>query len=576
MASYTKYSATKRFFSLLKLDKKELFYLYFFALWGGIIGLTLPLGIQTIINYVASGEIASSWWVLIALVTLGIAFAGFLKIMQLQIIESLQQKIFLRSAFDFAYRIPHIKSEALHKQYAPELMNRFFDTLTLQKGLAKILLDFSASSLDIIMGLLVVSFYHSSFAIFALLLLLCLILIFIFTTPNGLKSSLKESSYKYEVAYWLEELARVATTMKFAGETPLPLGRTDEHVKQYLYYRKKHFNILFSQYTVFVLFKTLVAGGLLVVGSILVVDNQINIGQFIGAEIVVLSVMSAIEKLMLSMESIYDVLTALEKLGVVTDLPLDRKGGVKFTDVLAQEKGGVSVKVKELSYKYPNEENLTLDNISFEIAQGKSLCIAGYGDSGKTTLLRILSGELDSYSGILLFNNIPLKSIDLNDFHHIVGNISANDDIFKGSFYDNISLKTQGVDLKEIIHISEQIGLAEYIEKLPQGYDTELISGGLNIPKSIRRKVLVARSLIGNPPIIMTEAALQDLLPTEKEIIRKVLTDNHANRTLVFSSNDKYIAQECDEIIILENGKIIDRGDYATISQLSYFNDLFL
>ena len=109
-------------------------------------------------------------------VTIGVAFAGVLQLMQLRIIETIQQRIFTRASFEFTYRFPKIKMYELRNYYPPELANRFFDTLSVQKGLAKILVDVPAAGLQVIFALLLLSFYHPFFIIYGILLLLLILL----------------------------------------------------------------------------------------------------------------------------------------------------------------------------------------------------------------------------------------------------------------------------------------------------------------------------------------------------------------------------------------------------------------
>jgi ABC-type bacteriocin/lantibiotic exporter with double-glycine peptidase domain len=251
-----------------------------------------------------------------------------LQISQLKITENLQQKIFSRAAFEFAYRIPKIKMEAIYKQYAPELMNRFFDVISVQKGLSKILIDFSMASIQVLFGLVLLSLYHPFFIFFSMILIFLLFIIFRYTAKKGLMTSLRESKHKYTVANWLQEVARTHMTIKLAGKTDLPVQRVDKATGEYINARDDHFKILMQQYFLMVGFKVIIGAGLLVVGSILVMEQQMNIGQFVASEIIILLVLSSVEKLILSLETIYDVLTSLEKIGQVTDMELESNEGM--------------------------------------------------------------------------------------------------------------------------------------------------------------------------------------------------------------------------------------------------------
>ena len=281
-------TAWQRFMGLLQLDKKDVLQVFYYAIFAGLVSLSLPLGIQAIINLIQGAQISTSWqrlMVLVILVTSGVAFVGILQVTQMRIIENIQQKIFTRSSFEFAYRFPKIKMSEFRNQYPPELANRFFDTLTIQKGLSKILIDFPAALLQILFGLILLSFYHPFFIIYGVLLLLLIYVVFKFTAQKGLETSLSESKYKYKVAHWIQEIARAIVSFKLSGKTSLALDKNDLLVDEYLNYRESHFKILILQFIQMIGFKVLVTGGLLLIGGILVINQQMNIGQFVAAEI---------------------------------------------------------------------------------------------------------------------------------------------------------------------------------------------------------------------------------------------------------------------------------------------------
>jgi ABC-type bacteriocin/lantibiotic exporter with double-glycine peptidase domain len=224
-------SAVKRFFRLVHNERVDIQNIIIFAVFSGLINLSLPLGIQAIINFLNAGEISTSWAILLIFVIVGVALVGFLQIKQLAITETIEQRVFAKAAFDFAFRIPRIKQDAVQNKYVPELVNRFFEILTVQKGLSKILIDFSSAALQIIFGLILLSLYHPMFILLGIGLVLLLYIIFRITGPAGLRTSLEESKYKFEVAHWLEEIGRTMNTFKLIGNSELPIKRTDELVK---------------------------------------------------------------------------------------------------------------------------------------------------------------------------------------------------------------------------------------------------------------------------------------------------------------------------------------------------------
>ena len=263
-------TAWQRLMGLLKLDKRDVLQTFYYAIFAGLVNLSLPLGIQAIINLIQGAEISTSWIILVILVTGGVAFGGLLQLMQIRIIENVQQKIFTRASFEFTYRFPKIKMSDLRDFYPPELANRFFDTLNVQKSLAKILVDFPAAVLQIVFGLLLLSFYHPFFIIYGILLLLLIYIVFKFTAQKGMETSLEESKTKYKVAHWIQEVARSLVSFKLSGRTSLAVNKNDILVSAYLEARESHFRVLVLQFIQMIGFKVLVTAGLLLIGGLLV------------------------------------------------------------------------------------------------------------------------------------------------------------------------------------------------------------------------------------------------------------------------------------------------------------------
>lgn len=563
----------KRLYGLLALDRKDISYIYLYAIFGGVITLSLPLGVQAIIGLIAGGTMSNALYILVGIVTLGTALTGILKIMQLVVAETLQRRIFVRSAFEFSLRLPQIRLESLQNAYPPELVNRFFDTLTIQKGLPKLLMDFSTAVLNIVFGLILISFYHAFFAFFGIFLLIVVGFIFWLTAAGGLETSLKESKYKYAVAHWLEEIARANTTFKLANGDRFSMQKTDGLVVNYLDARKSHFRILMTQFASMIGFKTFITAALLLLGSLLVVENQINIGQFVAAEIVVLLVIAAVEKLILSMETLYDMLTALEKIGAVMDIPLDKEGGVPFEEIDTGK--GIAVALNDIRFKFKEDENYTIRNVSMDIQPNEKICIAGYNRAGKSTLVRLITGFFHGYEGNITFNGIPVTNLNIKDLHNKIGEFSSDLDIFEGSILENIKLGDQNKSLKEVMEIAKKIGIEKFIQQLPKGYQTQLLPGGKNIPGSVRNKIILARGLVTQPQLFTVEDVFSNMEAEDKTQMIDLLTNKENNWTLVGVSDDLEFAEKCDRIFIMRKGKIIESGTFETIQKSIHFKNVF-
>ncbi len=545
----------KRLTRLLKLDKREIAHIYLYAIVGGAIGLSVPLGVQAIINLISGGQVATSWGVLIAFVTIGVAFTGALQVMQLALAENIQQRLFARSAFEFAYRIPRIRTEAVGGKYVPELVNRFFDTMTIQKGLSKLLLDIPLALLQIMLCTVLLALYHPFFIAFGALLLLLLYFTFRSSARRGMETSLSESGYKYAVAHWLEELGRSMSTFKLIGETSLPLARTDELVNGYVKARKAHFRVLMGQYVAMVAFKVIVTLSLLALGGALVINEQMNLGQFVAAEIVILLLMGAVEKIIMRIETVYDVLTALEKVGSVTDLPLDREEGLRSID--RDPSKGMEVHIDGLEFRSHYHGRPVLHGIDLHLKPGEKVCLSGPNGAGKTTLLRILGGAIAPSAGTVRLDGHPMNSLDLTLLRSVIGDSLNEEDVFVGTIMDNIVVGRAWVQEAEVMEACRVTGLFEQMGQYPDGLLTKLDPQGTRLPKSLVKRIIQARCIAGSPRLILLEDSLQNWDQRDREQLLGWISAPERPWTMLAVSNDPWLQQRCARTVRLDEGRIL-------------------
>ncbi len=551
----TTYTPVQRFFRLLEPNKKAIRNLYIFAVFNGLIALSLPLGIQAIINLIQGGEVSASWILLVSIVLIGYILNGGLQIVQLRITEDLQKDIFTRSAFEFAYRIPRIRMDALQNQYAPELMNRFFDTITIQKGVAKVLLEMTAAALSILFGLILLSFYHPFFIIFSVLIIVLGFLIGNYTFQRGLKSSMKESKYKYKVAFWLEEVARTNTTFRLSCDTSLPVRKTDTLVESYLDAREGHFKVLLRQYYLFIFFKILIAAGFLILGGILVFNQQMNIGQFVAAEIVILLLISSTEKLLLTLEIVYDLLTSIEKIGQVTDLTLEKSDGRNI--IVNEDQKGMAVSIHNLYFKYPDSSENSLQDLNIDIKPNEKVTLTGSNGSGKATLLKLMTAFFEPQRGSIIYDNIPIKNYDITELRSSIAECISEDRIFEGTLLENLTVG-RNIPQAKISEVLDNIGLTSFVNQLTQGYNTDIGPQGKRLPGSVTQKIILARNLLKEPRLMIIEDIFKNIEKKEKlEIFRYILKKNE-DRTVIVVSKDPDIMQLTDRIITLDDGRVVD------------------
>lgn len=542
----------QRFISLLELDKREIKQVFYYAIFAGLVALSLPLGIQAIINLIQGAQVSTSWIVLVIIVTLGVAFQGVLQLMQIRILENIQQKIFTRSSFEFVYRFPKIILSEFGQDYPPELANRFFDTLTVQKGLSKILIDFPAALLQIILGLLLLSFYHPFFIIYGILLILLVFLLFKSTAKKGLESSLLESKKKYNVAHWIQEVARSLISFKLSGRTTLAMKKNDELTASYLDARENHFKILMLQFSQMIGFKVLVTLGLLLIGGLLVINQQMNIGQFVAAEIIILLLISSVEKVITGLESFYDVLTSLEKIGQVVDKKLEKQDG---EDPFSYKKD-IRVELNDIKFNASDGQEI-LKGVTFAFSSKDRIHLSGVSGSGKTTLLKIISGLIASTSGALYINDTSDKAIWANMYRANIGQVLPGQTPFEGSILENIVFDNNDFDNERLNEVLQLLGLFDFIKRQANGIHTVIHPEGQKIPITISKRILLARAILHEPKLLILKDPLEYFEDEEARRIIKYLVSPERSWALLVSSNNPLWKQNCTKTVVLNNGIIM-------------------
>jgi ATP-binding cassette subfamily B protein len=539
-------SSLKKFYQVLRIDKKDISTIYMFVILAGIVQLSLPLGIQSIVSFVMAGSISTSIMILIFLVVFGTFINGLLQVRLLEIIEKLKQKIFLRYSLEFSDRLPKLDNEKLDNYYLPELVNRFFDTVSLQKGLDKLLLDVPAAIIQILLGLVLLSFYHPVFIGFGVLLLFIIVLILRFTSPQGLALAMQSSDYKYQVAAWLQETARVVGSFKYS-KSDLHITKTDGLVSRHLDSRTSYFKVLLTQFWSLISFKIIITAAMLIVGATLLVDQQINVGQFVAADIVIIAIINSVEKLILSLDKVYDTLVSVEKLGKITEAAKESAGRIQ----LQNSEKGVSVEFNNTSFTYPDGSQV-LHNVNFSVEAGQVAHIAGVSGSGKSTLLRLLSCTYKQFDGTILIQGQPIGSYNIESLRHNTAVLLSSQDIFQGTLWQNLAMDNPETEVAEVMEYVEKVGLLPFLQSNPAGLNAQLDPVGKRLSKQLRQRILLVRALVGEHRLLLLEEPLAHLDNETKAAVMDIIKKKK-NTTILIASEDNSISAQCDKVLYLDN-----------------------
>ena len=547
------YRSLARLNQVLQPQRKDITAVYMFAILAGAVQLSLPLGIQSIISFVMAGSISTSIVVLIGMVVFGVFINGLLQVRQLQIIEKVTQKLFVRYSIEYSDRLPKLNIEKLDKQYLPEMVNRYFDSISLQKGLDKLLIDIPASIIQVLLGLLLLAFYHPVFIAFGFILILIVLTIIRYTTPKGLDAAMSASNYKYGVAGWLQEVARTIKSFKYTKGTSLHIKKTDELVSSYLGSRTAYFKILLTQFWSLISFKIIITAAMLIIGSYLLVNQQINVGQFIAADIVIIAIIASIEKLITNLSAVYDAVVSVEKLSTITEAEIEKSGALN----LATKNEGVSLEFNQVSFAYSDEPPV-LENLQLKISPGEVVQISGLSGSGKSTMLRLLTGAFTNFKGNILIDDVPVSNYTIESLRSNTGILLGSQDIFQGSLWQNITMGNEAITPEEVTKLAKLTGLDKYVQSCKNGYDSIMQPVGNKLSNTVRKNILLMRALLGRHRLLLLEEPFDHLAEPYKSNVLEFIK-NDKTSTIMIASQDDMLKNYCSQVIELDiNGRIVN------------------
>lgn len=498
-----------RLWALLKPEWSDIWIVIVFALLIGLLALATPIAVETLVNTVAFGRFLQPLVVLSLMLLAFLSFSSALRALQTYVVEIIQRRLFARVAADIAFRLPRVATSSLEGQSGRELVNRFFDVVVVQKVAAQLLLDGVSLVLGTFVGMALLAFYHPWLLGFDLMLLAMLAVIVFVLGRGAVESSIKESKTKYRMAAWLEDLAGCSTAFRYEGSAQFALERADHLIFDYLTARAKHFRVLMRQ-IIFSLGTQAVASTVLLgLGGWLVISGQLTLGQLVASELIVAVIVGSFAKLGKHLESFYDVLASIDKLGVLFDLPLERQDGLISLPATGNEKlelRGVSC-LDARGHK-------ALNNVSMTIHPGERIVLDSDNENENVALLDLLFGLRTPTNGEVTLMGAELRELRPESLRRNVA-LVRDVEVFEGTIADNVGVGHPMVSSNDVRKSLSDVGLLDGVLKLPTQLETQLTSTGYPLSGSQLRKLMLARACVGAPRYLLLDRAL-DLLPDDE------------------------------------------------------------
>ncbi len=554
-----------RLWQFLRVEKSDLLTLIAYAMIAGILALVVPLTAQALVNTIAAGVLVQPLVVLSLLTLVGLLLSGVLQLMKLSLAETVQQRLFARTSLQMADKLPRLLGSSLRGEYAPELVNRFFDTLTVQKALSKLLLDGLTALLQAMVGLVLLAFYSPYLLGLDIGILIFLAFVVGILGIGGLRTSIQESAEKYRVASWLEDMARCQADLKLHGANSYLLHRADNTVMRYLEARRSHFRVLWRQAFGNYLFQAVASAAVLAVGGWLVINRKLTLGQLVAAQLVVVSLLAALDKLIRQADQVFDLLTGLEKVGHVLDMPTERVGGVPVPRN-GNTPPALAVRGVRFSYQ-PESLPDTLTGLTLSVAPGERVCIVGESGAGKSTLAGLIAGLEIPTHGEITIGGVDVRDADLADLRRVLSLARAEDAVFDGTLEENIAVGREHVSHSDVREAIEMAQLAGDVARLPNGVSTMLISGGEPLSRGQRQRLLLARALAGNPRFLLFDEAFNGMDEAMATKIMSAIYAPERSWSILSVTHKAEAVMRSQMVYVLHGGAIVESGPPDTLAR---------
>lgn len=533
-----------RLLELIKLEKSDIHLLVILTFGYGFLGIATPIAVQALVNIVTMGGVLQPLYVVSFILFVLLLLSGVLYVFEAYVVELIQRRLFVRTAINVAKNAQGIDSSVYDKSNPVEFMNRFFDVSVIQKSSATLLTVSLAALLQGLIGSVFLIFYSPYFAILVIILLVLLAFIIFILGRGGISTAIEESKTKYATGDWLETIARNFYVFKFYFGLERTRRISNELTAEYLSVRKEHFSTLLFQNIGAVALYAIVGTLMLALGGSLVIKGQINLGQFVAAELIIFGVLAAFVRFISKLEYFYDLLAGLDKVGFLDDMPQEDIGSYELN-----ADGFNLLEVFDIAFSYSPRVKL-FNRLNFSLTKGQSIAILGESGTGKTTLISLLSGLRRPAIGYIAFDGIDLRQLNQNRLRNAIG-IASRVEVVEGSIIENVILERENITLHNVNSVLSDLGLQDDFAMLENGLDTKLTAFGAPLSTTQLQRLMLARAMVGEPGLLIIDGLLDNLTEIELKSVLSLLAKQKSGWMLVVTTRFESIANQFDNVVSL-------------------------
>ncbi|MBN2838225.1 MAG: ATP-binding cassette domain-containing protein, partial [Fusobacteriaceae bacterium] len=299
---------------------------------------------------------------------------------------------------------------------------------------------------------------------------------------------------------------------------------------------------------------------LLIVGAYLVINKKLTVGQLIAFRMISSNLTNPLIKLIELIRDFEQIKISILNLGEILNNP---------TETRKQEENiridNANIVFKNVSFRYSLEGNYIIQNLNFTINNGEVVAFVGRSGSGKSTITKLIQKMYICEEGEITVNDRNIKNLNANALRNNIGVVMQENFLFNGSIRDNIAIKNQGADIKQIIYAAQLAGAHDFILDLEDGYDTIVGENGVGLSGGQKQRVAIARALLTNPKVLIFDEATSALDYESERIIMNNLKRICQGRTVIMIAHRLSTIKDANRIYVIEKGNVIESGSHPDL-----------
>ncbi len=286
-------------------------------------------------------------------------------------------------------------------------------------------------------------------------------------------------------------------------------------------------------------------------GANLVFGKQMSVGELVAFQMIAGRVTGPLVQLVSLVHSYQQCALSVRMLGSVMNSATEAGIGHGLRPIVDGR-----IEFENIVFSYAPTSQPALDNVSFEIPAGQVVGIVGRSGSGKTTLTRMIQGMYQPQGGIIRVDRLDMRELDIAHLRQNIGVVLQDNFLFRGTVRENIAMAKPNCTFQEVVYVAKMAGASEFVERMPQSYDTMLEENGSNLSGGQKQRIAIARALLKDPRILIFDEATSALDPESEAIIQSNLKVIARGRTVIIVSHRLATLTKCDSIVVLERGHV--------------------